>query len=73
MWIVPFPGVRRWGIRELKERIIFPLMYGTSMESRCFVNLTVTKGEMITGYHSGCLVTGFDVFEIALMVRVGYL
>lgn len=33
----------------------------------------VTKRGGIMGNHAGCLVSGFDVFEIAMMVRVGYL
>ena len=72
-WIVRFQDARGLGIRVLKERIIFWLMYGISMGSGCVVNLTVTKRGVITGYHSRCLGSGFDVVEIVLMVRVGYL
>ena len=48
-------------------------MYGISTGLDCLVNLTVTKRGGITGYHSGCFLSGFNVFEIAVMARVRYL
>ena len=72
-WIVRFRDARGLAIRVLKERIIFPLMYGINMGSSCAVNLMVTKRGVITGYHLGCLGSGFDVVKITLIARVGYL
>ena len=43
------------------------------MGSSCLVNLMVTKRGVITRYHAGGLVSGFDVFEIAFVLSVGYL
>ena len=48
-------------------------MSGISIRLDCLVNLTVTKRDGITGYHSGSFLSGFDAFEIAVMVRVRYL
>ena len=48
-------------------------MYGINMESDWLVNLTVTRQAGIKGYHLGCFLLGFDVFEIGVMARVRYL
>ena len=48
-------------------------MYGISTGLDCLANLTVTKRGGITEYHLGFFHSGFDGFEIAVMVRVRYL